>query len=392
MTDKINILFFPPVRYEFVYQRPQALADKLSERPGCSVYFFDQPSSRYSLNNGSLGFSFLHAVTELNPNLRIVKTPRCFTFMGLRFKLAKKRMISYSRKWVKRFIQSLFAGQRTVAYFQTPLWKPYVEGLSFSAVLYDCIDDPDVIGPKEDRQWYDRTLSGLLNESLKVFATAKQLESSLSKRVTREKILRLPNGVLLERFDDPEIPAEIMQARRKYKGVVGYVGVLFHWIDMALLEVVAEATPDLFFMFVGPYRDELVGGLKRLSNVALAGPVEHKAIPGYIAGFDVCLNPFKINKISLSTNPIKLYEYLALGKPVVSTPIKELGEFDGLIYSEKDAAGFIARIRSLVGKSESKETIEKRKLFAAGNSWDQRAATILQVLRSAFPDLGQGNQ
>lgn len=109
--------------------------------------------------------------------------------------------------------------------------------------------------------------------------------------------------------------------------VIGFVGVLFSFLDYVMIYKAAAAIPDASFVFVGPVEKEGRAGVERLKtlpNTYFLGRKQKNDIPAYVTNFDVCINPFKVDDVSRAVTPLKVYEYLACGKPVVSTPMEGL--------------------------------------------------------------------
>ena len=147
-------------------------------------------------------------------------------------------------------------------------------------------------------------------------------------RATRTDAVHLPNAVEPERFaagvppaDDPELAALLAEGRP----IAGYYGALARWLDYELLYRAACLRPDWRFVLIGPSLDESFRGrpLFELPNVAWLGPRPYRLLPGYLAAFDVALIPFVRDEVTRAVSPLKLYEYLAGGKPVVATAIPE---------------------------------------------------------------------
>jgi glycosyltransferase involved in cell wall biosynthesis len=169
--------------------------------------------------------------------------------------------------------------------------------------------------------------------------------------------------------------------------VVGFVGTIFKYLDLPLLEAVASRNRDKSFVLVGPVESSVQAELARLAsqpNVIHVGPTPQAEVPRWLDAFDVCLNPFRRGRLSDSVNPLKVYEYLAAGKPVVSTPMAalarepaaELVEFaDGV----EEFSAAIARCLAAPG-----ELAAARREAAAPYSWDNLFARLDEALDDAL--------
>jgi len=178
-------------------------------------------------------------------------------------------------------------------------------------------------------------------------------------------------GVSLEVFDNGSETGVPEELRDVDGPLVGYVGALHEWVDMNLLHAVATAMPEVAFVFVGPIvRD--VAKLRELQNVRFLGQRSHGELPKYVQAFDVCVIPYVRDAYTETTYPAKLNEYLALGKPVVATPLPELEdynrEFGGVLRLAGDAAAFVAALR----ESINDDTPGRREMYqrvARQNAW-----------------------
>ena len=136
-------------------------------------------------------------------------------------------------------------------------------------------------------------------------------------------------------------------------------------------------------MFVGP-EDFEVRRLARLPNVHFLGAQEYKSLPAHVAHFDVCTIPFRVNALTRAVDPVKLYEYLAAGKPVVSTRLPEVEARQSLCYVAGTPEEFLEQLTLALNPSPSNATpprdaIRQRVEFARANTWSQRVAEIESV-------------
>ena len=170
-----------------------------------------------------------------------------------------------------------------------------------------------------------------LSDATVVAAVARRLHEEALAR--RPDALYLPNGVEYERFSAPAAPAstdrDVAPLLSAGRPIAGYYGALAEWFDYELVDETARLRPDWSFLLIGPMYDQSLQGrpmLKR-ENVRWIGPRDYHLLPGYLALFDVATIPFRINPITTATSPLKLYEYFAGGKPVVTTPMPECAAF-----------------------------------------------------------------
>lgn len=182
-----------------------------------------------------------------------------------------------------------------------------------------------------------------------------------------------PTGVSLEKFESAwqgrgETPPDLAGLPRP---LIGQVGGLRKCVDQDLLRAVSRLLPQATFVIVGPEQVS-VDALRGLPNVRLLGSKPHEHIPAYIREFDVCLIPYAVNEFTDHISPAKLNEYLALGKPVVSTPLFEVRRFvhsHGSVVTIADGpVEFAAGIEEAL-RSDSPESRARRRAVAESHSW-----------------------
>jgi GT2 family glycosyltransferase len=168
------------------------------------------------------------------------------------------------------------------------------------------------------------------------------------------------------------------------KPIVGYFGAIADWLDLDLIAAVARLRPAYSFVLIGDVQERDVSQIEALPNVFLLGRKPYADIPSYLHGFDVCTIPFLLNDVTQATDPVKLYEYFSLGKPVVATDMPELSQCAGLLYIAHDADQFAAQIDAALAES-GPHLAARRRDFAAANTWSSRVAAIDAALRPSFP-------
>lgn len=165
--------------------------------------------------------------------------------------------------------------------------------------------------------------------------------------------------------------------------IVGYYGAIAEWFDVDLLAEVAESRPGYNFVLLGGVFDTNVSRLRNLPNVRLLGQQPYETMPQYLYNFDVCVIPFKINQITEATDPVKLYEYLSGGKPVVSVNLPELAPYRDHILIAETAADFAAKIDQAISE-DNPSLIEQRKRVAQPQTWESRYKQIESELARSY--------
>jgi glycosyltransferase involved in cell wall biosynthesis len=164
--------------------------------------------------------------------------------------------------------------------------------------------------------------------------------------------------------------------------IVGYFGSLAPYIDVDLLVYLAQSRPDWTFLFVG-YVSADVTALRACPNVVLAGPKPYETLPRWAKAFDVAICPYQVNRQVVNSNPLKLREYLATGKPVVSVVIPESSKFAEVVYLASDREQY----RDAIARAIAEDTPDRRRRrmdAVAGSSWDARFRETVAVVDRAL--------
>jgi len=258
---------------------------------------------------------------------------------------------------------------------------PDEEALAGSRLVYDVIDHLDVF--PQARRVLRRNHERALARADAVFAVSRPLLDQV--RRVRADAVYLPNGVEAAFFEAPGdpagIPDRIARSRASGRPVAGYVGALARWVDGDLLRALAAARPDWDFALVGEALDESFSDLERRGppNLAFLGRRPYSAMPAVLHSFDVGLIPFRAGPEGLHASPIKLYEYLAAGLPVISTRIPEC---EGIpeVSIAADASGFASLLDAARDLSRSSDFRDRARARARENDWSRRAGLALEVL------------
>jgi teichuronic acid biosynthesis glycosyltransferase TuaH len=211
----------------------------------------------------------------------------------------------------------------------------------------------------------------LLKDSDIVFATAENLVHKAKE--FRDEVIYLPNGVNYSDFDRNMyiMPSEFIDNNKR----VVYVGAIAEWLDHELINYCTNELPEVKFYFIGP---GVNNNIEIRKNVYLLGKKNYGNIPDYIYNADVAIIPFKINELTDAINPVKLYEYLAVGTPVVTTNFKEVSIINGPFDIAKNKEQFLDMLKSNLFNSEYK--VYELKEFASKNSWQSKFNIINEML------------
>ncbi|MBA2565601.1 MAG: glycosyltransferase [Gemmatimonadetes bacterium] len=322
------------LRWSFVWQRPQQTHSRLAvDHP---VLFLEEPVWQPEYSAVRLDLD------EPWPNVTVAQ-PQLPASLRERPRAAEATVLELLREALDGPLGRRFSD--AVHWLYTPLMEVQLDAFSRrAAVVYDCMDElsqfahaPEGLIERERR---------LLQRSDLVFTGGTELYRSKSR--LHPRVHAFGCGVDFEHFAaaaDLEPAPEIAALPRPR---FGYVGVIDERLDYDLLERVARANPDGSLVMVGPVIKVNPGELPRPSNVHYLGARPYDALPACLAGFDVCLMPFALNAATEFINPTKTLEYLATGKPVLSTPVREVVRNFGHLVHVTDRDAFVARLGRLL--------------------------------------------
>ena len=255
-----------------------------------------------------------------------------------------------------------------------------------SLMIFDVSDDFVAFSHAGDDAARDRTrrrCEELVRRSDLVLAVNDRIAERYKR--LNSHTYAVPNGCHYERFQpcaDPDFPRsrEIQRFVQRYRAVIGYYGwMVSHRINLALLATLLPQHPEWGFVFIGPADRDVAERLRALPNVFLRGPVPQEELPSYVCGFDVCMLPHQVNVHTEGNDPLKLYEYLAAGKPVVASPVAGVSQFGGLVRVASTAEEFTEAIRDAL-RSDNEGSRICRQRVAQHHSWTARAALVESLL------------
>lgn len=235
-------------------------------------------------------------------------------------------------------------------------------------VVYDCMDEWEYFpGISAD---IVKAEDALVHDCDLLVVTAQRLVEKWRDRGREPLLVR--NGVDAEFYRRECVPNELLSDAPH--PIVGYFGAIADWFDVELLADVAAARPQFTFVLLGGVFDVDVTPLA-LPNVRLLGQQPYALMPRYLYHFDACVIPFKLNPITQATDPVKLYEYLSGGKPVVSTALKEVAIHREHVALADNAEEFVRALDEAVGDRDPARAAARR-AFASGHGWAQRYDAI----------------
>lgn len=365
-----DLFFFSVIDWDFRFQRPQHLALGLANQGYRVVYICPTPL---------VASGKRHYVVLKNP------APGLFVVQisSGKFRLPDLHQCDITEREAEGFGHSLHSllndmgAKAASAVVEHPAWYPVVSRCSWRSLVYDCLDQhAGFEGAASDRM---AAMERALVQSARCsVASSQELLNVLQRHGAHgSQYMLIRNGCEFERFS--AVSREPSSAAPR----IGYVGAISTWFDFELLLAVAEREPKWTFVLVGAR----VGAEEKQENlppnVNLVGEIPYSDVPRMLSTFDVCVIPFIVSPLTIATNPVKLYEYLAAGCPVVATPLPELVGLEALdVYCAEDAPTFAAAIEKLLPKAREAESVARRRNWAAQHGWPGRSALLAQAIET----------
>ncbi|MBV9209046.1 MAG: glycosyltransferase family 1 protein [Acidobacteria bacterium] len=350
--EKPDLVCLSHLRWDFVYQRPQHLLSRFAK--GRRVFFIEEPmfgegEARLDVSRRADGVHVV--VPHLPESLRGAETDAL----------------------LKEMIDALYEEHTIrdcVLWYYTPMAMGWSSHLKPLATVYDCMDELSAFrGAPPALRERERLL---FERADLVFTGGQSLYEA--KRDQHKEVYAFPSSIDAPHFAqarcikcEPEDQASIPHPR------MGFFGVVDERMNLDLLAGIADARPDWHLIVVGPVVKIDENDLPRRDNIHYLGGKSYEELPAYLSGWDVALMPFALNESTRFISPTKTPEYLAAGKPVVSTSIRDVvrpyGEL-GLVRIADTSAEFVAAIEAAMLEDASARMREVD-AFLSQTSWDR---------------------
>ena len=362
-----DLVCFSHLRWDFVYQRPQHLLSRaaLDRR----VFFIEEPI----FINGSVR----HEIHERDNGVRVVVP---FLPEGLRSDVAIEAMMK--DMMLRLFQQEAIAD--CVFWYYTPMALMFTDHLKPRAAVYDCMDELSAFkGAPTRLQDYERQLF----ESVDLVFTGGQSLYE-AKRLQHPAVHAFPSSIDVDHFrQGRSAHAESPDQKNIPFPRLGFFGVIDERFDIALLAEAASLRPDWHFVMIGPVVKVDPAMLPQGPNIHYLGSKKYDELPRYLAGWDVALLLFARNQATRFISPTKTPEYLAAGKPVISTSIRDVvrpyGEM-GLVRIADTAAELVAAAEELMSNSRIDPAwLQQVDNYLTGMSWDRTWSEMSRLLAYA---------
>ena len=354
MTNAIDLVCFSHLRWDFVYQRPQHLLSRCARTR--RVFFIEEPV----FGNGSMRLD----LRESDEGVYVV-VPQLPD--GLRSEVAITAVM-------KEMTYRLFLDHAIddyVFWYYTPMALSFTRHFTPVATVYDCMDELSAFeGAPPSLTMYEKDLFRRVDL---VFTGGQSLYEA--KRNQHRAVYAFPSSIDASHFGkartaktDPADQAQIPRPR------LGFFGVIDERFDRELLDQVASRRPDWNFVMIGPIVKIHPDSLPKHANIYYLGAKKYDELPSYLAGWDIALLLFARNESTRFISPTKTPEYLAAGKPVISTSIRDVvrpyGEMK-LVEIADTPDDFIRAAEKILSRPNDAEWLARVDSFLANVSWDK---------------------
>ncbi|MCC3409255.1 MAG: glycosyltransferase family 1 protein [Microcoleus sp. PH2017_10_PVI_O_A] len=367
--DAPDLVCLSHLRWNFVYQRPQHLLGRCAKNR--RVFFVEEP--------------VFSAATDWRLDVSIHETGVWVIVPHLSEGIGEETAKTAQQAMLDDLFQAAEISQYILWYY-TPMAVSFTNHLKPLSVVYDCMDELSAFQGAHPELKANETQ--LLKRANVVFTGGHSLYEA--KQHQHPNIHAFPSSIEKEHFatarnlsEEPADQKDIPHPR------LGFYGVVDERMDIELLGGIAAARPDWHLVIIGPVVKIDPATLPTHPNIHYLGGKSYQELPGYLGGWDIAMLPFAINESTKFISPTKTPEYLAAGKPVISTPIRDVvrpyGE-NNLVRIASNVAEFVAAAEEIMGETSDDRTkwLGEVDAFLADNSWDNTWGEMLGLIESAI--------
>lgn len=319
---------------------------------------------------------------KVQKNITVYALPPVLPFFN-RFRWINRLNQKRQAAFVRRKMAEHGFGKETVLWCYSPSSVDIVPHVPHGKLVYDCVDRHSAYKGHITPEVVDGMERDLATGADQVFSTAVGLHETLQKYSAGACMI--PNGAAYEIFSRVYTERDRLPCPEPLQGlshpIFGFVGMLQECIDYTLIERLAKARPDATVFFIGRTLPGVnLDCLKEYPNIVFHGLVPQPELPAFLAQFDVCLNVFREGALSRDVSPLKFYEYLATGKPVVSTrePL-QVEDFADVVYIAHSPKEFLSMCDE-AAREDDPAKAEKRLAYGKQCSWTERVRQMEETL------------
>ena len=370
---RYGIIAFSHLRWDFVWQRPQQFLSRFAAQH--PVLFVEEPE--FSLEPGA------HPQTQLSQAAENITVAR---FLLPKDWTRDERFEAVAERLTEEAIESVNAEgafDRPLLWFYNPMDTPWaVQAFNRRGVVYDCMDELSQFKFAPQNLLDNERM--LLGEADVVFTGGYELWTRKSRQ--HENVHFFGCGVEYNHFakaqlPETEIPADVKDIPHP---ILGWFGVIDERMDYPLLAHIANARPDWHLVMVGPVVKVDPASLPQAPNIHWVGQRDYSVLPSYCKAFDICMMSFAINEATEFINPTKALEYLATGRPVISTPVRDVvrqyTEFVDIAQTPEEFVSLAEKALATKDQARIERGIERAKQC----SWESTVAQMQELIDKAI--------
>jgi len=345
-----DMIVFCHLRWDFVYQRPQHIISRFAK--DLKVLFVEEPLPKSEKGN---------TLKIINSNLHVLQPN-----------------IDDIRDLPQILSDIIGIDANPIAWFYSPSFCGVLQRFSFSTVVYDCMDELSLF-KGASRELINEELILLKNSSV-IFTGGKSLFEA--KFSMHHNIHCFPSSVDIAHFSKAQngirVPDEVLTIRTP---IIGYFGVLDERMDLQLIGQTAKYLPECSFVFIGPVVKIQEDELPKLPNIHYLGIKPYSALPSYLKGFDIAMMPFALNESTKFISPTKTLEYMAAGKPIISTKVRDVvRDYTGCVRLVSDSKEFASEIQKILSEEIKPKTYLYDSILKK-TSWDTTVNKMKAIIK-----------
>ncbi|MBK9489118.1 MAG: glycosyltransferase [Haliscomenobacter sp.] len=349
----MQLVCFSHLSWKFVYQRPQHLLSRFTK--DYAVYYIEE----FIYSTEEDGYS----INITNENVTVIVPHLCNSIQEVRNETKRKEIV-LKNLFKEHSIQSY------IFWYYTPMALAFTANFKPIATVYDCMDELSAFkfAPPEIKIFEQE----LFKKANVVFTGGNNLYKA--KKAQHHNIHSFPSSIDKAHFKAArDNNNEVADQSAIPHPRLGFYGVIDERFDIDLIKQAADAQPDWHFVLVGPIIKIDASTLPKNKNIHYLGPKTYEELPSYLSGWDIALIPFAINESTRYISPTKTPEYLAGGKPVISTAITDVINpyFElGLVHIVQNAEDLVQMATSELNITDKREWLTKVDEYLSTISWD----------------------
>ncbi|MCH4005427.1 MAG: glycosyltransferase [Lactobacillus crispatus] len=353
----MKILYLMKLDWYWIKQRPQYIAENLSQNNDVSVLY------KYSYRRKDL------QKNKTNSNIKLIPIFTIPNFLN-KISILKKISNFIIKSKIRKVIKEI---KPDIIYFSSIFPVDCIPDNYKGKILYDCMDDYAVLETqpivKEERD--------LILRANTVLVTSEHLQKTIINRYGNKitkKLFLVRNGFNALKVNN----VETNSCKVRPKCTISYIGTVSRWFDFGVLLASLKKYPELEYKIIGPVDSNI--DLPKSSRIHFLGTVEHDKLYKVIKDDIALVMPFKLNKIVESVDPVKLYEYIYFNKNIITIKYPEIDRFKNYVYFYTDVEEYTKQVGKVLKNKKVKYNSTEREKFLQNNSWTKRAEKIEEII------------